>query len=86
MTPVSADEAATHELFSTVAAKAYVDHERRVMHARLNVRTTMPAASSLAAALHYDAFDTERQIKAAPDSVALGGKADMARSDRQRRS
>ena len=30
MTPVSANEAETHELFQSVAAKAYVDHQRHL--------------------------------------------------------
>jgi hypothetical protein len=48
MTPVSEHEAETHELFGTAAAKAYLDHARRLRYVRRNVITAMPAASSAA--------------------------------------
>ena len=34
MTPVSEHKAETHELFGTAAARAYLDHERRLRDAR----------------------------------------------------
>jgi len=48
MTPVSEHKAETHELFGTAAARAYLDHERRLRDVRRNVTTAVPAASPAA--------------------------------------
>jgi hypothetical protein len=47
MTPVSEDEAETHELFNTLAAKAYVEHEQHLKDVRRSPATA-PAESSAA--------------------------------------
>jgi hypothetical protein len=47
MTPVSEDEAETHELFNTQAAKAYIEHEQHLKDVRRNPAAA-PAASSAA--------------------------------------
>jgi hypothetical protein len=47
MTPVSEDEAETHELFNTLAAKAYIEHEQHLKDVRRNPATA-PAESSAA--------------------------------------
>jgi hypothetical protein len=44
MTPVSEDEAETHELFNTQAAKAYIEHEQHLKDVRRNPAAA-PAAS-----------------------------------------
>jgi hypothetical protein len=46
MTPVSEHEAETHELFGTAAARAYVDHERRLRDVYRSAAAAVPAASS----------------------------------------
>ena len=48
MKPVSEHKAETHELFGTAAARAYLDHERRLRDVRRNVTTAVPAASPAA--------------------------------------
>ena len=44
MTPVTDDEAATHELFQTKAAQAYIGQQRRLQDIRDHVVPTQPAA------------------------------------------
>jgi len=48
MTPVSEQEVETHELFGTAAAKAYVDHERRLKEVLRNAAASEAAVSSAA--------------------------------------
>ena len=49
MTPVSDDEAETHELFNNAAAKAYVGEERRLMDVRRAAGKPAPAAPAVPA-------------------------------------
>ncbi len=47
MTPVSDDEAETHELFNSDAARAFVGHEQHLKDVRRNASgVTVPAAAA----------------------------------------